>query len=112
MSKGLGKIEKNIIEILLEYRGLSPVEFIFSEIYGKESSNSQKQSVWRAIRSLEKKNIIEKSVRKSYTRHVKWGEKRPHGGASHEKNIRLVQCSKFEMGKSVMNSTHKDEVRK
>lgn len=57
MSRGLGKIERKIIEALKtkEYVRIAEIR---NAVYGGNATESQKQTLWRSIRKLHDKGIV------------------------------------------------------
>ena len=104
MGRGLGKIQRFILEYLKEKSGWKSLLGIIYNFYHKQAglgvyedwqgvfSENVYQSFARAARTLENREIIE-------SRKVTEGRYNVQGGATHWKSIRLVQ------GKDSMNYT-------
>lgn len=128
MGRGLGRIQSKIIQKLknrrptldlikhinghkCEYTDYHDVQSLAHEIMHdfevwdnyayRALTESEIQSFWRALRTLEKRGLIE-----SQTFNAGWDRPRggpPRGGRSHKKAIRLVHSI------NGMNSTHSKE---
>ena len=102
MSKGFGKIQQKIIEILkyerekdhkewydigsLSYQVIYGIECWHRDLRENEPNNSIKQSIYRAVRTLEKKGVIESKIKGRDLR-INWRKK---GGAMKSKYIKLL----------------------
>jgi len=102
MSKGFGKIQQKIIEILkykrekdhkewydissLSYQVVYGIDCWDKDIYLSNPNNSIKQSIYRAIRTLEKKGVIKSKIVGRDMR-INWRKK---GGAMKRKDIKIL----------------------
>ncbi len=61
MSRGLGKVERKIIETLKTKEKGKPMKIaeIRKTLYGDHATESQKQTLWRSIRKLHNKGILD-----------------------------------------------------
>ncbi len=118
MGRGLGRIQRKIIQRLKTRKpdppcpGYHDVRTLAHEIMHdfevwdnytyRALTESESQSFWRALRTLEKRGLIESySYWPGHTARSIGGS--PRGGLSHSKGIRLVHTI------NAMNSTHNTE---
>lgn len=110
MSRGLGNIQKRIMDILAkEHQGKeTAASYICYQVFGccdergdiiREPVASNWQSFWRALRSLEEKGLLASRTKPTgFMYRSSFGSKT--GGSSHSK---LVMC--LVHGSPVLNST-------
>lgn len=109
MGRGLGEIQKKIIEILkherkkyarewydiinvawLVHNGLYCFESLDGHHIPEEPPESVKQSVWRAVRSLEKRGLIKTKIEIASWRQY-WNKKGDrYGGSRWHKKVKLI----------------------
>lgn len=102
MSKGFGKIQRKIIDILkysrekgykewhdvgsLSYQVVYGIDYWDKDLFLNKPNNSIKQSIYRAVRILERKGVIESKIEGGDFR-IYYEKK---GGAMKRKDIRLL----------------------